>query len=402
MSCNDTENPCGGALPCGDVNVPVVSAGIKISQLPTVTSASANDLFVIVDYSAQRTKNITFEDLIGSISGSGIIDVTSAGTHLRETGGWVYFDPTTKVDTSAFYPMSAIDHTVIQNIGIYAHSAVDVHIDDTTIHYVVSAIDHTSIQNIGTYTHNEIDYHISATNNPHLVTKTQIGLSAVDNTSDLDKPISTATQTALDLKFDTSGINQYTTTANFNSHTSDYSIHYPMSAIDGLNPVGGDSGQVLTKITSADYDYEWVDTNTSFPEVVDYNTYLRTSGSWIQSDVFVSGNYYTNNDVDILLTSYTTTANFETHVDDYSIHYPMSAIDGLVISGGNSGQVLTKITSADYIYSWQTPQSSVPLYGPTSARPISPNIGTIYTDTDLGYFISYIPPNWVNATGAIV
>lgn len=261
MSCNDTNStPCSGSLPCGDVNVPVVSAGIKISQLPTVTSASANDLFVIVDYSAQRTKNITFEDLVGSISGSGILDVTSAGTFLRELGSWVYFDPTTKVDTSAFYPMSAIDHTVIQNIGIY--------------------------------THDEIDSHISATNNPHSVTKTQIGLSAVDNTSDLDKPISTATQTALDLKFDTTDINQYTTTASFNTHTSDVSIH--------------------------------------FPDVVDGNLYLRTSGSWV-------------------------------------------------------------------LY---TPP--VPLGGPTSARPVSPQAYDTYLDTDLGYKIDYNPPNWVNATGAIV
>ena len=39
--------------------------------------------------------------------------------------------------------------------------------------------------------------HISNTTNPHEVTKTQVGLSNVDNTSDINKPISTATQTAL-------------------------------------------------------------------------------------------------------------------------------------------------------------------------------------------------------------
>ena len=36
--------------------------------------------------------------------------------------------------------------------------------------------------------------------NPHGTTKSDLGLSNVDNTSDIDKPISTATQTALDLK----------------------------------------------------------------------------------------------------------------------------------------------------------------------------------------------------------
>ena len=42
--------------------------------------------------------------------------------------------------------------------------------------------------------------HVNNTNNPHNVTKSQVGLSDVDNTSDADKPISTATQAALDSK----------------------------------------------------------------------------------------------------------------------------------------------------------------------------------------------------------
>lgn len=42
--------------------------------------------------------------------------------------------------------------------------------------------------------------HTENTSNPHNVTKPQVGLGNVDNTSDADKPISTATQTALNLK----------------------------------------------------------------------------------------------------------------------------------------------------------------------------------------------------------
>ena len=45
---------------------------------------------------------------------------------------------------------------------------------------------------------NKLDSHIADTNNPHQVTKEQIGLGNVDNTSDLDKPISKAVQEALD------------------------------------------------------------------------------------------------------------------------------------------------------------------------------------------------------------
>lgn len=44
------------------------------------------------------------------------------------------------------------------------------------------------------------DSHLENTSNPHSVTKTQVGLGNVDNTSDMNKPISTATQAALDAK----------------------------------------------------------------------------------------------------------------------------------------------------------------------------------------------------------
>lgn len=46
----------------------------------------------------------------------------------------------------------------------------------------------------------ELDAHVEDTNNPHSVTKAQVGLSEADNTSDADKPVSTATQSALDGK----------------------------------------------------------------------------------------------------------------------------------------------------------------------------------------------------------
>lgn len=51
-----------------------------------------------------------------------------------------------------------------------------------------------------------IDNHIENKNNPHEVTKDQVGLGNADNTSDLDKPISTATQTALNGKVNTTDL----------------------------------------------------------------------------------------------------------------------------------------------------------------------------------------------------
>lgn len=52
----------------------------------------------------------------------------------------------------------------------------------------------------------QLEGHINNHNNPHSVTKAQVGLSNVDNTSDTSKPISTAMQTALDDKANKSDI----------------------------------------------------------------------------------------------------------------------------------------------------------------------------------------------------
>lgn len=62
-----------------------------------------------------------------------------------------------------------------------------------------------------------LDTHVADTNNPHSVTKSQVGLDQVDNTSDIDKPISTATQDALDLKYDASNPAGYITSTELNN-----------------------------------------------------------------------------------------------------------------------------------------------------------------------------------------
>ncbi len=64
-----------------------------------------------------------------------------------------------------------------------------------------------------------IQSHISSTANPHGVTKTQVGLGNVDNTSDANKPISTATSTALAGKAATSHTHSYEpANTNIQSH----------------------------------------------------------------------------------------------------------------------------------------------------------------------------------------
>ena len=70
---------------------------------------------------------------------------------------------------------------------------------------------------------NTINNHVINKNNPHEVNKLQIGLGNVDNTSDIDKPVSTAQQSALDkLRSDLESVIG-STESDLSSHLKDYS-----------------------------------------------------------------------------------------------------------------------------------------------------------------------------------
>lgn len=73
-------------------------------------------------------------------------------------------------------------------------------IDDPDSFSTGGTTDHTLLTNIGTNTHPAIDTHLASISNPHTVTKAQVGLGSADNTTDAAKPVSTATQTALNAK----------------------------------------------------------------------------------------------------------------------------------------------------------------------------------------------------------
>jgi hypothetical protein len=89
--------------------------------------------------------------------------------------------------------------------------------------------------------------------NPHAVTKAQVGLGNVDNTADLDKPISTATQTALNNKADKSTTYTKTEVDGFLGNKLDkseaqttYATKEDLNNIDALPSQTGNSGKYLT------------------------------------------------------------------------------------------------------------------------------------------------------------
>lgn len=99
---------------------------------------------------------------------------------------------------------------------------------------------HTELSDIGTNTHPQIDAHINNSANPHGVTATQVGLGNVDNTSDANKPISTATQTALDGKANSVHTHTAANITDFNTAV-DARISTASGSANGIAPLDGDS-----------------------------------------------------------------------------------------------------------------------------------------------------------------
>ena len=124
-----------------------------------------------------------------------------------------------------------------------------------------------------------IQAHIGSTSNPHSVTKSQVGLSNVDNTSDVNKPISNATQTALSAKQDTlvSGTNIKTINGTSVLGSGDMSVGaITLSGVTAYNLLQGTlsvsnevitngfttklyigNGSTQTIVTDVDMDTQW-------------------------------------------------------------------------------------------------------------------------------------------------
>jgi hypothetical protein len=115
----------------------------------------------------------------------------------------------------------------------------------------------------------DLTTHTGDTSNPHNVTATQVGLGSVNNTSDTDKPISTATQAAIDLKADDTDLTSHTTdTSNPHNVTS---AQVGLSAVDNTSDVDkpiSTATQTALDLKADDADLTTHTNDTSNPHVV--------------------------------------------------------------------------------------------------------------------------------------
>jgi len=182
------------------------------------------------------------------------------------------------------------------------------------------------------------------TNNPHDVTKTQIGLSNVDNTSDLDKPISTLTQTALNLKADDLALTTHTTNTS-NPH----GVTKAQVGLDNVVNVDTTTTANITDstdkrfVSDAAKDKLTATTKTIISEITDVIETLNWSATapYTQNiTLSVAGHTITDADYDINIyhASNATVATDKLEIEAYSY------IDKAVISADNT---LT-LTAYDY------------------------------------------------------
>lgn len=164
----------------------VVEAATQ-SALPT--TGESGKIYVTTD------TNLTYR-----WSGTGYVEI-SPSIALGETASTAYAGDKGKTVTDALTAHKADTsnpHSVTKiQVGL---SNVD---NTSDANKPVSNAQATAIadaKSAGTTAQTSIANHIADKANPHLVNKVQVGLGNVDNTSDLNKPVSTATQSAINTK----------------------------------------------------------------------------------------------------------------------------------------------------------------------------------------------------------
>jgi len=132
------------------------------------------------------------------------LDLGTANQFLSINAGGTAYEWKSILDEDNFASDSATDLATQQSIKAYVDSVAAAQNQAAEITYdnADSTLSATNVKTALDELDTDLDTHVADTTNPHSVTQTQVGLGNVDNTADADKPISDATQTALDDKIE--------------------------------------------------------------------------------------------------------------------------------------------------------------------------------------------------------
>ena len=161
------------------------------SQVPYKNEAGITDATNVRD---------ALDFALANSGASSILEFASlASFPMTGVSGTIYI----AIDTALMYRYDGVGYVALEaSTSGTIQSAIDVPYDnaltDLTATTVQGGMDAIWGRVYGT--ESSIDLHISDSNNPHNVQKAHVGLSNVDNTADLDKPVSTATALELATK----------------------------------------------------------------------------------------------------------------------------------------------------------------------------------------------------------
>ena len=192
---------------------------------------------------AQQTDTFYYMNALTAPNNNDVIVITADRTHLNEndqptTTRWRFFKP--EIGPGEWRYEYTINNSALSEAQLLA---------------INSGINAVKVENY--------DAHVIDQNNPHHVTAAQVGLGNVDNTADLDKPISTATQTALDGKADNvvDGTANHIVVLGDNGKTlvdSHAAITSSYDGTDEINPVTGSAvAAAIGELDAGPFGGEW-------------------------------------------------------------------------------------------------------------------------------------------------
>ena len=170
---------------------------------------------------------------------------------------------------------------------------------------VLSAAQGVAIQSLINTVDSALDTHVANKSNPHSVTKSQVGLGNVDNTSDANKPVSTAQATAIaDAK--AAGTSAQT---NLNTHTANKSNPHSVTLSQlGVTATVAELN-IMDGVTATTAELNYVDGVTSNVQT-QLNAKVSKSGDIMSGNLVMGGNAVVFGDCSVVYDSTNECLNF--------------------------------------------------------------------------------------------